>query len=196
MNGSSVIGRQTVVRGNVRGNGSLEILGRVEGDVSVSGEVVLAEDSAVKGNVSGTHVTVSGAVQGDVRASEVVLLERGARVIGDLTAPRIGVATGALVRGLVRTDGEAPLGAPRRPGVGTRPAAPPFPARPPTATPAPKVEPVREPPGEPARPVEDEVEIDEPVAEKPLKAAREAPPPPVVPTLAKGAKAKKKKKED
>src|SRR5688572_10250864 len=104
MNGSSVIGRQTVVRGNVRGNGSLEILGRVEGDVSVSGELVLAEDSAVKGNVSGTHVTVSGAVQGDVRASEAVLLERGARVIGDLTAPRIGVATGALVRGLVRTD--------------------------------------------------------------------------------------------
>jgi cytoskeletal protein CcmA (bactofilin family) len=196
MNSSSVIGRQTVVRGNVRGTGSLEILGRVEGDVSVSGELVLAEDSAVKGNVSGTHVTVSGAVQGDVRASEVVLLERGARVIGDLTAPRIGVATGALVRGLVRTAEEAPLGAPRRPGVGTRPAAPLFPARPATATPAPKVEPAREPAREPVRQLEEEVEVDEPVAEKPAKASREAPPPPVVPALAKGAKAKKKKKED
>jgi cytoskeletal protein CcmA (bactofilin family) len=196
MNGSSVIGRQTVVRGNVRGNGSLEILGRVEGDVSVTGELVLAEDSAVKGNVSGTHVTVSGAVQGDVRGSEAVLLERGARVIGDLTAPRIGVATGALVRGLVRTDGEPPLAAPRRPAVGARPAAPAFSARPPVAPPAAKVEPVREPPREPVRQAEEEVEVDEPVAEKPAKAGREAPPPPVVPALAKGAKAKKKKKED
>lgn len=194
MNGSSVIGRQTVVRGNVRGNGSLEILGRVEGDVSVTGELVLAEDSAVKGNVAGTHVTVSGAVQGDVRASEAVLLERGARVIGDLTAPRIGVATGALVRGLVRTDGEPPLAAPRRPAIGNRPAAPAFGARSPIATPAPKVDPVREPLREPARQVEEEAE--EPVAEKPAKAGREAPPPPVVPALAKGAKAKKKKKED
>ena len=52
MNGS-VIGRGTVVRGNVRGSGSLEILGRVEGDVSVSGELVVGEEGAIRGNVSG-----------------------------------------------------------------------------------------------------------------------------------------------
>jgi len=174
---SSVIGRGTVVRGNVRGSGSLEILGRVEGDVSVSGELVLGEDSAVRGSVSGTHITVSGAVQGDVRGSEAVLLERGARVVGDLTAPRIGVATGALVKGLVRTDGEPALGGPRRPTAGAaRPVA--FPARAPAQA---KVEP-RE-------------EADSEAPPEP-KAAREAPPPPVVPALAKGAKAKKKKRED
>jgi len=178
MNGS-VIGRGTVVRGNVRGSGSLEILGRVEGDVSVSGELVVGEEGAVRGSVSGTHITCSGAIQGDVRGSEAVLLERGARVVGDLTAPRIGVATGALVKGLVRTDGEPALGTPRRPAVAAaRPIA--FPARPA----APKVAEPRE-----------EVSDSEPPAKEP-KAAREAPPPPVVPALAKGAKAKKKKRED
>ncbi len=178
MNGS-VIGRGTVVRGNVRGSGSLEILGRVEGDVSVAGELVLGEESAVKGSVSGSHITVSGAVQGDVRGSEAVLLERGARVVGDLTAPRIGVATGALVKGTVRTDGEPALGAPRRAATGaSRPIA--FPARAPAPA-APKPEP-RE-------------EADSEAPPEP-KAAREAPPPPVVPALAKGAKAKKKKRED
>jgi cytoskeletal protein CcmA (bactofilin family) len=179
MNGS-VIGRGTVVRGNVRGSGSLEILGRVEGDVSVNGELVLGEDSAVKGSVSGSHITVSGAVQGDVRGSEAVLLERGARVVGDLMAPRIGVATGALVKGMVRTDGEPALGAPRRAATGaTRPIA--FPARAPAPVSSPKTEPRQESESEaPPEP----------------KAAREAPPPPVVPALAKGAKAKKKKRED
>ena len=177
MNGS-VIGRGTVVRGNVRGSGSLEILGRVEGDVSVSGELVLGEDSAVRGSVSGSHITVSGAVQGDVRGSEAVLLERGARVVGDLTAPRIGVATGARVKGLVRTDGEPALGTPRRAtGGAARPIA--FPTR---AAVVPKAEPREEADSE-APPMEP-------------KAAREAPPPPVVPALAKGAKAKKKKRED
>src|SRR5687767_10404002 len=187
MNGS-VIGRGTVVRGNVRGSGSLEILGRVEGDVSVSGELVLGEEAAVRGSVSGTHITVSGAIQGDVRASEAVLLERGARVVGDLTAPRIGVATGALVRGLVRTDGEPPLGAPRRPGTAaTRPAAG-FGNR---LQPVARPEPVREaPPREAAlreAPVE-EVPESEPKPAKEPKAGREAPPPPVVPALAKGSK--------
>jgi cytoskeletal protein CcmA (bactofilin family) len=174
VNQASVIGRGTVVRGNVRGNGSLEILGRVEGDVNVGGEIVLGDEAAVKGNVSGASVTISGAVQGDVRASDAVLLERGARVVGDLTAPRIGVSTGALVKGLVRTDGEPPLAGGRRSGSMGRPVA--FAPR---TQPLPKVE--APPDGE-----EGDAEKSQPKA---------APPPPVVPALAKGAKAKKKKKE-
>ena len=35
---ASTIGRGTVVRGNVQGEGDLEILGRVEGSVVVDGE--------------------------------------------------------------------------------------------------------------------------------------------------------------
>jgi cytoskeletal protein CcmA (bactofilin family) len=180
VNQASVIGRGTVVRGNVRGSGSLEILGRVDGDVNVGGDVVLGEEGAVKGNVSGASVTVAGAVQGDVRASDAVLLERGARVVGDLTAPRIGVSTGALVRGLVRTDGEAPLTSARRPGgLGRAPQA--FTPR---AQPAPKAD------------ATDGVEAGEAADKAEDRGAREAPPPPVVPALAKGQKAKKKKKAD
>src|SRR5215831_2755912 len=138
MNGS-VIGRGTVVRGNVRGSGSLEILGRVEGDVTVSGELVVGEEASVRGSVSGSHITCSGAIQGDVRGAEAVLLERGARVVGDLTAPRIGVATGALVKGLVRTDGEPALGGARRPApAAARPIA--FPARAAAPKPEPRAE--------------------------------------------------------
>lgn len=187
MNGS-VIGPGTVVRGNVRGSGSLEILGRVEGDVSVSGELVVGEEGAVRGNVSGSHVTCSGAVQGDVHGSEAVLLERGARVVGDLMAPRIGVAAGALVKGLVRTDGEPALAAKRPAGTAARPIA--FPVR---ATPPAKSEPRHEPRLE----THEEILDSEPPPPAPReRAAREAPPPPVVPALAKGAKAKKKKREE
>jgi cytoskeletal protein CcmA (bactofilin family) len=174
VNQASVIGRETVVRGSVRGSGSLEILGRVEGDVNVGGDIVLGNEAAVKGNVSGASVTIAGAVQGDVRANDAVLLERGARVVGDLTAPRVGVATGALVKGNVRTDGEPPLaGARRTSGMG-RPVA--FTPR---ADPGPSK-------GEAPESEEGEAA---PANEK------AAPPPPVVPALAKGQKAKKKKKE-
>jgi len=179
VNDASVIGRGTVVRGNVRGNGNLEILGRVEGDVNVGGEIVLGDEAAVKGNISGASVTVAGAVQGDVRASDAVLLERGARVVGDLTAPRIGVSTGALVRGLVRTDGEPPLAGGRRPAGGM--------ARAPAAFSPRAAAPVR------AEPAGDPSDGSGEAAEKPRE---KAPPPPVVPALAKGAKAKKKKKGD
>jgi cytoskeletal protein CcmA (bactofilin family) len=173
----SVIGRSTVVRGNVRGTGALEIFGRVEGDVSVTGELVIGEEGGVKGDVTGGFVTISGAVQGDVRATEAVNLESGARVVGDLTAPRIGVATGALVRGVVRTDGEPFSGTARRPMGQTVRGPTTFVSR-------------AQKPEAPAR--------FEPPEEPPLlesKKVREAPPPPVVPALAKGARARKKKKE-
>jgi len=175
----SVLGRSTVVRGNVRGTGALEIYGRVEGDVSVTGELVIGEDGAVKGDVTGGFVTISGAVQGDVRATEAVMLESGARVVGDLSAPRIGVATGALVRGIVRTEGEPFPGAARRP-MGQAVRGPQtFVSRAAKPEGPPRFEPAEEPPLLEPRPTP----------------TRDAPPPPVVPALAKGARARKKKKE-
>lgn len=208
MSASSVIGSGSVVRGNVRGEGSLEILGRVEGDVSVTGDIFIGEDSAVRGNITGGKISVYGAVQGDLRGTDAVLVERGGKVAGDLSAPRIGIANGALVRGNVRTEGEPALtpGTPaRRPPVPGGPrlaalsspaaAAPRAEAKPPAPRavarlPAPRGEAQlgyaeasdSEPPAAIAAP---------PKAKD--KSAERRPPPPVVPALGKGAKAKKKK---
>lgn len=104
---TSVIGSSAVIRGNVRGDGSLEILGRVEGDVTVSGDIVLGSEGSVLGSVSGAKVVVGGSVEGGVTASESALIEATGRLVGDLAAPRIGMAEGALVRGNVRTEGDA-----------------------------------------------------------------------------------------
>src|SRR5215468_2216170 len=82
MESTSTIGRGTVVRGSVRGEGDL-----------------------VQSDVSGRRVTVRGAVAGNVSATEAIVLEAGARVVGDLGAPQIGIRPGALVRGMVSTGG-------------------------------------------------------------------------------------------
>ncbi len=144
MASASVIGRATVVRGNVSGTGALDVLGQVEGDVTVTGDVVVSEGAVIQGNVSGAQLSVTGTVAGNLSGSEAVLLETGARVVGDISAPRIGIAEGALVRGRVETAGSpAPVARPQqqraaaaRPasgGIQSRFAAP--------ARPAPKVEP-------------------------------------------------------
>ena len=194
MSEPSVIGRGTVVRGNVRGDGSLEIQGRVEGDVTVAGDVVLGEEAVVRGSITGTQLTIAGTVQGDLRGNESLLVERGARVVGDLSSPRIGVAPGALVRGNVRTDGEAPLAsAQRRPGLAAQPLRSALPAaRPaaPTAEPV-KVAPPPPPPPEP----EEQSDSEPPHSSEPAAAPAAKAPPPVVPALGKHAKAKKKRRD-
>ena len=192
MSQSSVIGAGTVVRGNVEGDGSLEIFGRVEGDVSTSGEVVVGEDGVVRGNITAEKISVQGAVQGDLRGTEAVLLERGAKVVGDLSAPRIGIANGALVRGMVRTEGEPALAPNKRASAAV--FKPPAFAAKPVAKAEPKYAP-------PPRIADDDADDDDeqvaavaaPPARPREKEAERRPPPPVLPSLGKGAKAKKKK---
>ena len=44
---ASSISAGTTVRGNVRGDGDLEVHGRVEGSVAVTGDVLIAESALV-----------------------------------------------------------------------------------------------------------------------------------------------------
>jgi cytoskeletal protein CcmA (bactofilin family) len=171
----SVIGQGTVVRGNVRGDGSVEIYGRVDGDVLVSGDVTLGEQASVRGDITGARITIGGTVVGEVRGSEAIILERSAQVTGDMTAPRVGIEEGARARGALRTEEPAAQSATR--GAEQRRAAP----RP--------LEMPRRAEAPPAR-----------AAEPPASRAAAAPPPPqkrqppapVVPAF-RGLQARKKK---
>jgi cytoskeletal protein CcmA (bactofilin family) len=218
MESGSTIGRGTTIRGSVRGEGDLEVHGRVEGAIEVTGDVTLGESALVRGDVRGRRVVIHGAVAGNVSAEESLILEPGARVVGDLGAPRIGIRPGALVRGNVSTTGPLTASAAAAPARGratapaaTRPApartAPPTPARPAVAVrplPAPPrpaplaaVSPSKRPTVEPERApatahgsnAEPEVDAAPESDAEPAHRGAGGPPPPVVPSLRKGAKA-------
>ena len=171
---ASVIGSSSVIRGNVRGDGSLQILGRVEGDVGVTGDLALGPDAAVVGAVSGARIVIGGSVEGDVTATEAVVITETGRVVGDLSAPRIGMSEGALVRGSVRTDGVAASSR----SSGARSTEVRAPAAAPAERPAPRPVAVVAPAGNST-----------PQA-KP--AAKKAPPPPVIQAPRAGARARKR----
>ena len=188
----SIIGRGTTVRGNVQGDDDLDIQGRVEGSVAVKGELVIGEGALIKSDVSARRVLVRGAVAGNIRADESIVLEQGARVVGDLGAPSIGIRPGALVRGNVSTDGAPAPAARARTEAAARPAATPArapqrPAARPAAAPAPAARPAAKANGGAAKPAAA-------VAPPPAPAAKAGPPPPIVPSLKKGAKGALKRK--
>jgi len=194
----TVIGRGVRVRGRVTGEADLTIAGHVEGEVAVAGDVTIEAGGLVGANVSARSVVVRGAVKGDLTGEELVRLEDGARVVGDLRAPRIAIAQGALVRGLVQTGGapSAPARA-RAETPAARPAA--RPAAPELARPAPSATAARpaapSPPSTLAgRPTAIATPQAARAAANHAPAARKGPPPPVVPALKKGAKAALKKK--
>jgi cytoskeletal protein CcmA (bactofilin family) len=120
--------------------GDLEVQGFVDGEVSVDGDVTVDANGMVGAGVRGRRLVVRGAVKGDLVGEEAVLLEEGARVVGDVRAPRVAIASGALVRGYVETGGESSAAPARvaRPQAAAR-VAPPVTV---AAKPAPAVAPV------------------------------------------------------
>jgi cytoskeletal protein CcmA (bactofilin family) len=114
MSDISLISHSTTVRGNISGDGSLHVEGRVRGDISVTGDVILGPQAQVAGNITGATITVDGALEGDINASVALSVGSSAKVVGDLTAPNIGIEEGALVRGRIETEGVGtPVAQPR-----------------------------------------------------------------------------------
>jgi cytoskeletal protein CcmA (bactofilin family) len=172
----TVIGQGIFLRGSIKGDGDVEIRGRIEGDVEVAGEVTIGEGALVKADVTARRITVRGAVAGNLTGEDGVRLEEGARVVGDLRGAGIGIAEGALLKGNVQTGGTGGETRSR-----TRAAAARAPARieaPPAPRKAPTLVAKVNNSGRKAVPPEE----------------RPAPPPPVVPVLKKGSRAALRKR--
>jgi len=170
----TVVGQGMFLRGSIRGEGDLEIRGRIEGDVEVSGEVTIGDGALIKADITAKRITVRGAVAGNLTGEDGVRLEEGARVVGDVRGASIGIAEGALLRGNIQTGNAGEAKGRARAGSAARTAVRAEPRKAPAVA---------------------------PVAAKgngaPRKAGAEerpGPPPPVVPALKKGARAALRKR--
>jgi cytoskeletal protein CcmA (bactofilin family) len=209
----AIIGQGTFIRGNLRGDGDLNVAGRIEGAIEVRGEIVFEGTSIIQAEVTAGRIVVRGALAGDLHAQDSIVLEEGCRVAGDLQAPRIRIDQGALYRGRIEM-GEPSTAAPARkvaqqarpaPQAAQRPAPQPVRAAPERPAPAPR--PVRAPkaveapppPPAPAAPppappvprvgrVRPAPVAEAARAEPAPSSSDDQPPPPVVPALKKKSK--------
>ena len=106
--GEAIIGRTTRVRGRVSGDGNLIIEGNVEGDISVRGDLTIAEGGRATSTIEAAAVTLRGELDGDVRASGVVRIEAGARVRGDMQGESVSLEEGAEFVGRLDATFELP----------------------------------------------------------------------------------------
>jgi cytoskeletal protein CcmA (bactofilin family) len=97
----TVIGVETRISGEIRGEEDLVVKGRVDGKIHLSQALTVEKGAIVQADVDVRNLVVSGTLVGNIVASESVRLLATARVVGDLAAPRVIMEAGAAYRGRV-----------------------------------------------------------------------------------------------
>lgn len=101
----TIIGPNAHFRGDIQSDGGMRIDGIFEGNVEVSGNLVIGESAKVIAEITAKNVSISGAIKGNVNGNRVEILETG-RVWGDLTINSLLLNEGAYFRGRTMMHGD------------------------------------------------------------------------------------------
>ena len=95
----------TILSQDIEFNGTLNfekpflIRGKISGDISARGLLVVDEDAVVNADIRASRVIIRGSVKGDVIASDKVEVTITGKLIGNVTAPEIYMETGCVFNG-------------------------------------------------------------------------------------------------
>jgi cytoskeletal protein CcmA (bactofilin family) len=98
---SVILGPRDRLVGQLFIEGDLHLDGTVEGEVSATGDVEIADEARVKASVAGADVSIHGHVNGAVTARKRLIVGRSGSLIGDVRVARLVVQDGATFSGNV-----------------------------------------------------------------------------------------------
>ncbi|MDE1463195.1 bactofilin family protein [Spartinivicinus poritis] len=97
---TTLIANCTSVTGDITFSGMLQVEGIIKGNVtSTEGEIRLAENGVIEGEIKAPNVVINGKVHGDVFASERLELASKALIEGNVFYNRVEMVMGAQVNG-------------------------------------------------------------------------------------------------
>ncbi|MBI3456041.1 MAG: polymer-forming cytoskeletal protein [Candidatus Rokubacteria bacterium] len=92
-------GEKLSIKGEIVGEGDLELAGRFEGVINIQGTVVIGDHAEVDADISASTIVVGGKVRGNLNASgRIDILPQGV-LTGNLKTGSLTAADGAFVKG-------------------------------------------------------------------------------------------------
>lgn len=98
-NSSNVIGKGTVLEGNIETSGNIRIEGRIHGNIKSKSKIALGHSSYVEGNVVAQNADIEGEVKGKIEIADMLVLKATASVNGDISTGKLVVEPGAVFNG-------------------------------------------------------------------------------------------------
>ena len=96
---STTIGKDAQFKGQLLFEKGLRLLGKVEGEIESSGQLLIGEGAKLTGDAKAGTIRLDGQVKGNLTAETKVQLTASAKLEGDLQTARLEVAEGAVLVG-------------------------------------------------------------------------------------------------
>ena len=97
--GAFRVGEKLSIKGEIVGDGDLELAGRFEGIINVNGRVIVGDRAEVAADITASTIVVGGKVRGNLNATgRFEILPQGI-LTGNLKSGSFAAADGALVKG-------------------------------------------------------------------------------------------------
>jgi len=96
---AAAIGARLSFRGELSGEGDFRILGKFEGEINVTGRVLVGEGAEVDANISAAAIVIAGVVRGNLSAATRVEILPSGVLTGTLRTGSFAAADGASVKG-------------------------------------------------------------------------------------------------
>lgn len=90
----SLISKEMKITGTIESSASLQIDGKLDGELHCSGDTTIGKEAKIKGNLEATSVTVAGSVEGNINAKDKIEMKSSAKVNGDIKAKRLAIEDG------------------------------------------------------------------------------------------------------
>jgi cytoskeletal protein CcmA (bactofilin family) len=106
--GSTVIGKSVIIRGDLSGNEDLYLDGDIEGTITLTeSRLTIGPNARVRADITVRDVIVFGLLTGNVQATGRVDLRQSASVNGDILAGRLSIEESAILKGRVELKATA-----------------------------------------------------------------------------------------
>jgi len=91
----SIVAEDIEIVGSIKCESNIQLDGKLNGDLSCSGNAVIGATANVKGNIAADSATILGQVNGNITAKDRIELKASARLNGDIRSKRLTVEDGA-----------------------------------------------------------------------------------------------------
>lgn len=104
----TIIGQDTVIKGNIEAKGTIRFDGQFEGEISTAGAIIVGEKGNIKAQVKARTATVAGIINGNMNITDKLELLPTAKIYGDIKVGMLIIGEGAIFKGAceMKQEGE------------------------------------------------------------------------------------------